>query len=253
MALNAHQLAGWDLPRMHVPRLAVHLPDWLSNLMEKVKREDVCVASPPISAGERVLLSMFDERRCPVVATDRALYQQNVFSRAVDDEGWSRLPWELVSRVKWHEDDHALTLTGLVPTIPPAVLAIRDGKGIALLARERVEWTSVIQTRVDLAEHGSLRVLARQTPGTGHLVWVVSLDEGIDAHAPAVQGAVQAALARLRASLGLPSLRAESSALGLRSERDVAPATASPSSATASGRARTPPGTRADTYGAVAS
>lgn len=206
MAMHADQLVGWSPSRTQVPRLAAHLHDWLSSLMQKVKHEESCVASPPLVAGERVLLSVCDANGRSVVATGRALYHQNhVFPRAADDKDWVRLPWELVGRVTWRPDRQTLTVAGLVPTIPGMVLSIRDGARTALLARERIEWTSLIQTRVDLGEHGSLRVLARRSPGDEDLVWVVALEEGIDPKAPGVEAAVHAALARLHADAGLPS------------------------------------------------
>lgn len=229
MALNAHQLAGWHSPRMHLPRVAVHLHDWLSSLLEKVKQEGTSVASPAVPAGERVLLSMHEAGGRAVVATDRALYhQKKVFPRAVDDTGWTRLPWELVGRVTWHPHRQILTLTGLVPTISSTVLAMHDGAEIALLADERVGSTSLVQTRVDMGEHGSLRVLARQAAASEHLVWVVALDDGIDVNSAAVEVAVQAALAQVRRDLGLPSLRGEADpALGLRHGRERAEAAGS--------------------------
>ena len=102
MALNIHQHAGWNPPRTHLPRLAVHVHDWLSGLMEKAKQEDACVASPPLVARDRVRLSVCSAHGHHAVATDRALYHQNdVFQRAVDDEGWARAPWEQVGRVTW--------------------------------------------------------------------------------------------------------------------------------------------------------
>lgn len=249
MALNAHHLAGWHRPHTHVPDLAAHLHDWLSRLMEKVKQEDACVASPSVAADEQVLLSVCDTRGLAVVASDRALYHQNnVFPRDLDDRGWARLPWELVGRVMWRPERQTVTLTGLVPAIAPTVLAMRDGAETALLARERVESTSLIQTKVDLGEYGTLRVLARQAPGTEHLVWVVALDDGIDVHAPAVEAAVHASLARLRADVGQAPRRANPT-LGLR--RGHGAKAVSGSAGATAGGAVTAAG-RGNTYTAVA-
>ncbi|MEH1126444.1 hypothetical protein [Micromonospora sp. CPCC 206061] len=138
------------------------------------------VGPVPFAPGERVLAAATADG-AKVVATDRALYHRD-----------ARLGWERIARVTW-EDGHGLVLTGWSPDTPPrTVLAVPSAVPLLALARERIAWTALAVTRVELGPRRTVRVAVRRSPGTGGLVWLVDGDPGPD---------LDAALARLRADL----------------------------------------------------
>ncbi len=204
--VHVEPLHGWSTLRPNTPRVGAWLTEWLECVAEHVRDAHSDAASPPLQNRERLLSAAWDVDGRPIVATDRALYYQPAQTAStVDEREWVRMPWELIGSVSWNRDDDSLTLTPLVPAVSQrTVLRIPDGATIELLARERVESTMLIQTRIDLGEHGQARVLARRAPGTQHLVWVVALDDGVDPDAPTVRAAVDAALTLMRAGAGLP-------------------------------------------------
>jgi hypothetical protein len=135
----------------------------------------------PFAPGERRLHTVAAADGTEVVATDRALYHRDI-----------RLGWERIARATW-EDGHGLVLTGWSPDTPPrTVLAVPSAMPLLALARERIAWTALAVTRVELGPRHSVRVAVRRSPGTGGLVWLVDGDPGPE---------LDAALARLRVEL----------------------------------------------------
>jgi hypothetical protein len=131
------------------------------------------------------------------VATDRALYHE-------DGRSWVRLGWEQVGQVRWNEQRHILTLTGLTPPAPAhTVLRLASEWDLPAVATERVTWTRVVDQRVWLNGRAGARVIARRAPGQPAITWVVILDHGLDPGDPAVSAAVEAALTELRAVTGV--------------------------------------------------
>jgi hypothetical protein len=139
------------------------------------------VGPVPFAPGERAIHTAATADGAEVVATDRALYHRDL-----------RLGWERIARATW-EDGHGLVLTGWSPDVPPrTVLPLPAAAPLLALARERIAWTTLAITRVELGPHRTVRVSVRRSPGTGGLLWLVDGDPS---------PALDAALARLRADL----------------------------------------------------
>ncbi|MCW6010368.1 hypothetical protein K1W54_38345 [Micromonospora sp. CPCC 205371] len=135
----------------------------------------------PFAPGERTLHAAFTADGAEVIATDRALYH-----------GDARLGWERIARASW-EDGHGLVLTGWSPDVPArTVLPLRSAAPLLAFARERIAWTTLAITRVEVGPRRTVRVAVRRSPGTGGLLWLVDGDPGPE---------LDAALARLRTDL----------------------------------------------------
>ncbi len=144
------------------------LHERLASLGQALKVRDDVTASLPLAPGERLLTTTCDRGGAWVAASERALYHHG----------------------------------GNLPTAPRrTVLHIPDGAGLADLARERVAWSALVRTEIDLGKHGTARVIGRRQPGTDELVWLVGLPGQTDT--PEVQAVLQAALADLRSRLGV--------------------------------------------------
>jgi hypothetical protein len=167
----------------------------------RLRRDATAAVAGLLAAGERVLAAVRCADGTPVVGTERALYHRD---GPAAGEGWRRLGWEQVGRVDWDRGRRTLVLTGAVPEVPRRTV-LRLGRSTVLvgLARERVGWTTLARVRVWLGEPGEAQVTIRRQPGTGELSWVVALDPGVDRDDPHVSADVSAAIAGLRAELGL--------------------------------------------------
>ena len=185
-------------------RLTTRLPEQLARLVEAWQARDDVTASLPLAPGERLLTTTCDRGGPWVAASERALYHHggNAPPRSAPGCEWVRVGWEEVGSATWDPDECMLTLRGLLPTAPRrTVLHLPDGEGLADLARERVAWSALVRTEIDLGKHGTARVIGRRQPGTDELVWLVGLPGQTDT--PEVQAVLQAALADLRSRLGV--------------------------------------------------
>ena len=170
----------WTRIRCRAERAAAHV---------RVPSEVRALA--PVEPGERILTFARNPDGALVLMTDRALRHQL-------GHGWSRIGWELVSRVTWDDDRHILALTD-VATGQAAEIALHaaDGPRLTDLARERVASIFLLSTMVALTDHGAARVTARRQPGLDRTLW---LDLGGDADPadPTVRAEIATAIARLR-------------------------------------------------------
>ncbi len=180
------------------------LQERLASLGQALKVRDDVTALLPLAPGERLLTTTCDRGGAWVAASERALYHHggNSPRRSAPGCEWARVGWEEVGSASWDPDECMLTLRGLLPTAPRrTVLHIPDGAGLADLARERVAWSALVRTEIDMGKHGTARVIGRRQPGTDELVWLVGLPGQTDT--PEVQAVLQAALADLRSRLGV--------------------------------------------------
>ena len=149
------------------------------------------------AVGERVL-AWLPSGSSSLVATDVAL----VLPEGSDPE---RVPWDLVLRAQWVEG--ALDLTAQrVPGARPVLLHVPVTGSPDVLAgvvRERVNASIVVQDHVVLSGTQGARVVGRRVPGTTDLRWSVVFDPGLDPGDPELRARADAALAELRASLGV--------------------------------------------------
>ena len=117
----------------------------------------------------------------------------------------ARVPWDLVLRAQWAEDSLDVTVQS-GPGERPVVVHVPVTGDISTLAgvvRERVNASIVVQDHVTLSGTAGARVVARRVPGSTDLRWSVVFDPGLDPSDPALRAAADAALAELRASLGV--------------------------------------------------
>jgi hypothetical protein len=88
-----------------------------------------------------------------MAGTDRALYHsRRELSRAPTTAEWVRLGWKEIAGLAWDADAGVVTVTGLLPTVPPRMVLPLPvppalGETLAGLARERISSTEVVRTR----------------------------------------------------------------------------------------------------------
>ena len=183
--------------------LTRRLRERLARTVEALTARDEIRSSLPLASGERVLTMTCDSSGSWVAASERALYHSDgAPSRVAVPREWVRLGWEEIGKVTWDDRDSTLTLTGLLPTVARrTVLDLPSAYPLASLAKERVAWTAVVRTQVDLGKHGMARVIGRRRPGSEELTWLVGLDGERDT--PGVQEALEEALEGLRGRLGM--------------------------------------------------
>jgi hypothetical protein len=192
---------GWNRP---MRRPTGRLGERIKSVRAAARVRARAARSLPLDAGEQVLVVVCSEAGRWVAGTDRALYHtRRDLSRAPTAGEWARMGWEETASVEWDAEDEAMTVTGLLPTVPRrTVLRLPAGARVALLARERIGWTEVVRTRLDLGAFGAVRVVGRRTPGTDELVWLAAVPGG-GRHRVGFDAALEAALGRVRADLGL--------------------------------------------------
>lgn len=172
---------------------------WLARLNQGSAAKAV---GAPIGPAERVLATGRDVAGSPVVATSAAVYFQD---RTGPARRWSRLGWEDVDVVRWHDRHQVLAFTGVHPGgmwRKELVLASRNA--LVDVARERVASTLLASTAVRLGDQPCARVTARRQPGSGKVVWIVVLNEAARISNPAIRARVEAAIAALQADAGIP-------------------------------------------------
>lgn len=138
---------------------------------------------------ERVLVAAQDRAGDWVAATDRALVTAD-----------RRLPWADVGHAQWLDEELVLVVEPVDPTSPALRLRLADPGRLPETVHERVMASIVVSRRVAVPG-GSVRVVGRDG-GDGDLLWQVVADAGVDAAAPDVRSAADAAVAALRAELG---------------------------------------------------
>jgi hypothetical protein len=109
--------------------------------------------SLPLVGAEHSLVVVCADGGRWMAGTDRALYHsRRELSRAPTTAEWVRLGWEEIAGLAWDADAGVVTVTGLLPTVPPRTvvpLSVKPalGETLAGLARERISSTEVVRTR----------------------------------------------------------------------------------------------------------
>jgi hypothetical protein len=150
--------------------------------------------------GERILSAQHDpDGDYALVASGRALYHRN------GSNGWSRLGWEQIVRVRWDADADQLLISGLDGLAPlRTAVPLRDQGALLELAQERINHTRLGRWNLQLAGNHSVLVEVRRQPGTGKLVWaVISGNDGLDSVGADATAEIARAVARLGEYLGV--------------------------------------------------
>lgn len=173
MVSHLEELGGSGL----APRLTGRLRHWMDRSLAGVKARWQLEESLPSATAERILTTTRDHRGRWVAASDRALYyRRRELTRMPVSEEWIRLGWEQVARVLWDQNLERLTLFDLLPTVPRrTVLDLRTGASISQLARERIQATAIVRTRLQLPGPGTARVIGA-APSQGSVSLLTACD-----------------------------------------------------------------------------
>ena len=188
------------------------------HLYEIVRRRDraVTVPTPPLVRGEHILLRCLDQDRAALVASDRALYRSPEPDGNAD-RSWARLGWEQIGNVAWNQARGTLILTGLLPPAPRRTEFRLSSSRLPDLARERVTSTRLAAATVPLHDRHRAQVSVRRQPGTGNLLWIVAVGDGIDPNLPQTKVRLDRAIAHLWAELRPLTMSSRSSCAATRS------------------------------------
>lgn len=123
------------------------------------------------------------------------------------DTTYRRIPWVAIDRADWNDTTQELRVVELAPfgeVMPRSIGRLRAADRLLQLVRERVTATVVAVRTVPLRGRLGVRVVARRDPDSaGQLTWTAVLDAGLDPSDPAVVEGAEAALATVRAEVGL--------------------------------------------------
>ena len=106
--------------------------------------------------------------------------------------------WDEVIRAAWDAPVLELQLAQ-----GPYRLVIENPGLIPDVVNERVKASVVVQHHVPLRGDKGVRIVARRVPGGTEVTWRVTFDAGLDPQDPALRADAEAALAEVRATMGL--------------------------------------------------
>jgi hypothetical protein len=153
----------------------------------------------PLAPGERVLAHGRTTDGWAAIATTHGLQRQDRHGQGL------ATPYVDILSARWLPDTTTLELVEAGPSGSRLVrLAFDDPGLLPETVRERVQRSILATRRVRVHGSRAVTVVARRSPaGEGELAWQVSLDKGLDESDPAVADGVDAAIAELRAELGV--------------------------------------------------
>jgi hypothetical protein len=129
------------------------------------------------------------------VASDRALY--------LDATG-ERLPWDRISRAQW--DEPMLDLVVVDADGQPDRLVrvpLMVGSALPAAVHAQVTESVVVSERLQLGDGASALAVARRSSDADVIWWSIVFDAGLDPKDPELRARADAALAELRAALGI--------------------------------------------------
>ena len=149
-----------------------------------------------VAGGERVLSYAYDPQQAVGLATEVALHLPASY-------GVTRLPWDLVVRAGWTTPVLELTVQ-LVAGGPAKPLAVElpEPGSLPMVVREQVTASIVVEDHVVLRAGAGARLVARRAE-SGEIRWSVVFDKRLDPRDPTLRAGADAALAQLRAQLGI--------------------------------------------------
>ena len=149
-----------------------------------------------VAGRERVLAYAHDADRALVLATDVALHLPAAY-------GPTRLTWDLVVRAGWTTPVLELTVQLVAGGAAKSVaVELSEPGSLPVVVREQVTSSIVVEEHVVLRAGAGARLVARRTE-SGEIRWSVVFDKGLDPREPGLRAGVDAALAQLRAQLGI--------------------------------------------------
>jgi hypothetical protein len=174
-------------------------PRWLGVIGRHRRPAGLC-AQLGFEPGERLLAAgAAPAGGYALAASDRALYHRG------KGETWSRLGWELVSRVGWEPAVGRVVIVGLADGVRARVaVPLRERGHLPEIAAERITHTRLGSWRIVLPSGQPLIVAARRRPATSELLWLVaSAGDGPALNAADRRVQVERAVARLADEAGL--------------------------------------------------
>ncbi len=154
------------------------------------------IASPRLAAGERVLFRESVPDGSEYVGTNCGLHLR---SAVLSDQLWRHIDWVSVSAVTFQPGGATVTLR-----LPAEELSLdlRNRSRMPEFAAERVRSCQVAVRRAPVAAACTAVMTAHRNPADGIVRWSVRLDGRCDPEDPALQSAVDDALAEVRTQLG---------------------------------------------------
>lgn len=111
--------------------------------------------------------------------------------------------WEHAVLASWDEPVLAITSQTGPATTMESIYVLAEPGAVPAHVRDRVESMILVQRRVKLGPGEGARLIARRRPGSGDVYWTVLFDHGLDPGDAQLRARADAALAELRAGIGV--------------------------------------------------
>ena len=117
-------------------------------------------------------------------------------------EGFERIRYESILKVRWEQDSFTLVLVRPEPAGQLNV-PLADPGYLPETVRERVQSTIVYSQHVALNGARGVLLSARRAPGAAQARWTMAFDAGLDATDPSLRARAAQALDEVRAQTGI--------------------------------------------------
>jgi len=152
------------------------------------------LAALNLQHGEHVLAWAEDAAGRPVVASETALHLQRT------PPSYTRLGWETIERASYKDGFLTVLLTD-EPGSSGLRIPLGDDKRLAIVVRDRVTASIVVDRFITLTDDMGFRVVGRRAPGSDHVAWRVERDAGLP-DTEEIRLSIDQALAEVRAEVG---------------------------------------------------